>query len=626
MWQAFLQSLWPDDLQSVESLQEWFGYLLLPDTRQHKLLILIGPPRSGKGTIARVLKGVIGERSLASPTLSSLAGPFGLWPLNGKTVALIPEARLGRNADAIAVVERLLSISGEDPQDVHRKNLPTDSRKVFKSAQDEVAPQLKQADSGPYRNVQVYPPVTYRDVDEVDVQFQAEQITVPNWHMHAVDFEKRPDKPAWFHPEVWNDQGTGEQILPVLFQIAMRGGDDVGSSGWVPNWGTQPFDSRSGYHGLASIMRAAGELFHEHGPWLLKTKKNDRVAIIVSPRLIKIDNWHDFSGLYFSRLFEAYQSCLYAHRPASIVFLDDLDADGLKKYQAVLVVGQTVEMEPKLAEALRVAKDAGVAVFADGSCRAELVADLQPLGVSFNQIEKLHSINNDFAYWEHPRLLKEHAAVLREKLASIVFPVAECDNPEVTLTERLSTSHDGVRYVFAANNTTTTVEPGSLWKMTLGIATRLPIKTMLGLRDLEGCSMYDLFDGRQVQPDTAGRIECDLRTLPMRVYAIVPGQAKPAIESMISARPSLKVAPHFGPHLKDIAIAGDVAVLNAFNWDNNLYGLDINNGQIKWCDRVGHYFAFAPQSTGNGFAVQGQNCPANDSAGRLKMLFVNGLR
>ncbi len=124
-WLAFLKSLWPDDPQSIETLQEWFGYLLLPDTRQHKLLIMIGPPRSGKGTIARASKGVIGERSLASPTLSSLAGPFGLWPLHGKTVALIPEARLGRNTDAIAVVERLLSISGEDPQDIHRKNLPT---------------------------------------------------------------------------------------------------------------------------------------------------------------------------------------------------------------------------------------------------------------------------------------------------------------------------------------------------------------------------------------------------------------------------------------------------------------------------------------------------------------------
>lgn len=66
-----------------------------------------------------------GERNLSSPTLSSLAGPFGLWPLLGKSVALIPEARLGHNSDAISIVERLLSISGEDPQDIHRKNLPT---------------------------------------------------------------------------------------------------------------------------------------------------------------------------------------------------------------------------------------------------------------------------------------------------------------------------------------------------------------------------------------------------------------------------------------------------------------------------------------------------------------------
>lgn len=124
-WLRFLDTLWPDDRQSIEALGEWFGYCLTPDTRQHKLLMLIGPPRSGKGTIARVLRGVIGEQNLASPTLASLAGPFGLWPLVGKLVALIADARLSGRADAIAVVERLLSISGEDPQDVARKNLPT---------------------------------------------------------------------------------------------------------------------------------------------------------------------------------------------------------------------------------------------------------------------------------------------------------------------------------------------------------------------------------------------------------------------------------------------------------------------------------------------------------------------
>lgn len=124
-WLQFLEMLWPDDRPSINTLGEWFGYCLLPDTRQHKLLMLIGPPRSGKGTIARVLRGIVGQQNLASPTLNSLAGPFGLWPLLGKLVALVADARLSGRTDAIAVVERLLSISGEDPQDVARKNMPT---------------------------------------------------------------------------------------------------------------------------------------------------------------------------------------------------------------------------------------------------------------------------------------------------------------------------------------------------------------------------------------------------------------------------------------------------------------------------------------------------------------------
>ena len=478
-----------------------------------------------------------------------------------------------------------------------RWNLPIDSRKVFKAGMDQVAPQLKQSDSGPYRNVQVYPPLTYRDLDEIDVQFQAEQITVPNWHMHAVDFEKRPGKPTWAHPEIWNDQGTGEQILPVLFQSAMRGADGIGSSGWVPNWGTQPWDNRSGYHGLTSIMRAAGDLFHDHGSWMLQTRRNDHVAIVVSPRMLKIDNWQDFSGLHFTRLFEAYQSCLYAHRPASIVFLDDMDAEGLKKYQAVLVVGQTVELDPKLAEVLQAAQNAGISVFADNSCRPELVKQFQSLGVGFNHMEKLHSINNDFAYWEHPRLLKENAAILREKLSPIVAPVADCDCPEVLLTERVSPG--GLRFVFAANNTGPVIEPGSLWRMTLGIATRLPIKTRLGLKNLAGCTVVDLFDGRKIQPDPTGKIDCDLRTLPMRVYCIAPD---PQTASVPQAKP---VSSRFGPHVKDVAIQGNVAVLSTMNWDNNVYGVNTDTGDLLWRDRIGHYFAFAPQSVGDGFAVQG---------------------
>jgi putative DNA primase/helicase len=122
-WLEFLRQLWPDDDGTIQALQEWLGYLLLPDTSQQKIALLVGPRRSGKGTIGRVLTQLVGPGNVCSPTLGSLGGPFGLQPLLGKTVALISDARLSGRSDAAVVVERLLSISGEDAQTVDRKHL-----------------------------------------------------------------------------------------------------------------------------------------------------------------------------------------------------------------------------------------------------------------------------------------------------------------------------------------------------------------------------------------------------------------------------------------------------------------------------------------------------------------------
>jgi putative DNA primase/helicase len=122
-WLSFLDSVWPDDEESKIALQQWFGYLLTADTAQQKILLLIGPKRSGKGTITRTLRALVGEENVAAPTLSALANPFGLQQLLGKTVAVVPESRLSGRADSQAIVERLLSISGEDPQSVERKHL-----------------------------------------------------------------------------------------------------------------------------------------------------------------------------------------------------------------------------------------------------------------------------------------------------------------------------------------------------------------------------------------------------------------------------------------------------------------------------------------------------------------------
>jgi putative DNA primase/helicase len=123
-WLAFLQSIWPNDPFSVETLQEMFGYMLFPDTSQQKLFLMVGPRRSGKSTAARVLTQLIGAANVAGPSLASLGTQFGLADLIGKLVAIIADARLSGRSDAALIAERLLSISGEDGLSIPRKFLP----------------------------------------------------------------------------------------------------------------------------------------------------------------------------------------------------------------------------------------------------------------------------------------------------------------------------------------------------------------------------------------------------------------------------------------------------------------------------------------------------------------------
>jgi putative DNA primase/helicase len=123
-WLRFLSELWPDDSQSIETLQEWLGYLLTARTHLQKMLMLVGPKRSGKGTIGRVTRMLLGERNVCGPTLANMAEQFGLSTLIGKSVAIIADARISGRTDTAVITERLLSISGEDTLSIPRKFLP----------------------------------------------------------------------------------------------------------------------------------------------------------------------------------------------------------------------------------------------------------------------------------------------------------------------------------------------------------------------------------------------------------------------------------------------------------------------------------------------------------------------
>ena len=120
-WMKFLNSVWEKDPQSIECLQEMFGYILSGDTRQQKFFNIIGPRRSGKGTINKVLVALLGQHNTVAPQLEELCDTFGLQPWLGKLLASFTDARAPER-NRSAVVSQLLRIVGGDTITVNRKN------------------------------------------------------------------------------------------------------------------------------------------------------------------------------------------------------------------------------------------------------------------------------------------------------------------------------------------------------------------------------------------------------------------------------------------------------------------------------------------------------------------------
>jgi P4 family phage/plasmid primase-like protien len=120
-WDAFLRSVWGNDQESIDCLQEMFGYILSGDTRQQKFFNIIGPRRSGKGTINKVLVALLGQHNTVAPELGELCDTFGLQPWLGKLLASFTDARAPER-NRSAVVSQLLRIVGGDTITVNRKN------------------------------------------------------------------------------------------------------------------------------------------------------------------------------------------------------------------------------------------------------------------------------------------------------------------------------------------------------------------------------------------------------------------------------------------------------------------------------------------------------------------------
>lgn len=122
-WLAFLDDVFENDPESIRTLRQFLGYFISGRTDMEKILALIGPSRSGKGTIAEMIDALMGPSSVAAFTLKSLAGDFGLQPLVGKSVMIAADSRSAMKADEMQIaIERLLSLSANDKLTINRKN------------------------------------------------------------------------------------------------------------------------------------------------------------------------------------------------------------------------------------------------------------------------------------------------------------------------------------------------------------------------------------------------------------------------------------------------------------------------------------------------------------------------
>jgi outer membrane protein assembly factor BamB len=600
----------------------------------------------------------------------SWASNWWLFEGRGSKAARTPEQKAAYEA----ALKRAHETGAWDPvlDEVAERRLgyAVEAQELFARTMKPLAPHLVTAVAGPYRNVEAYPPITFSNVDEIDLQAQWEQIAVPLHAPHSVDFYGRPGKKSWVHPEAWNDSGTGDQLIPTLLSSLQRGADGIGISGAMSPWNSGvdglPHDSRSGHYGTVSVFRALNDLLHRYGTWWTSLTPRDPIAIVADGRMLKTDDWgHAVCGKHFARLLEAYGACLFARLPATHVFPEDATAESLKRFKAILVVSQQVEMEPRLLEAL---KGSGVPVFHDGTCRPEVVKGFRPLGVSFDHFEKDgHPASDDHAYWRVPAYFRATAPAIRKAIAGDAPAIV--DNDEILVAERAS--EEG-RYVFLVNNTTPEIEPGQLWRQTLCVSTRVPLVAPV---NLSGPHVYDAFAHRKVE----GPLRADLRNLQARLYAVLPaaiaridlqssplkpgdrvawtarvldGSGKPIRASIpvrvrllagssvldewtgpagsagakgsfvapinaenlaldavefLSGTTTAPIDDRFGPHVRDLALIADgsVAVMNAMNWDHNLYAVDTETGKLRWRQRAGHGFAFAPTPIRGGFAVQG---------------------
>lgn len=88
---GFMRDWFPGDSAAFEAILRWFGYCMTTDTGQAKFMFFYGPTRAGKGSLARLLCGIVGANNYAATNYSAFEDKFQAIGMHDKLVVTMEE-------------------------------------------------------------------------------------------------------------------------------------------------------------------------------------------------------------------------------------------------------------------------------------------------------------------------------------------------------------------------------------------------------------------------------------------------------------------------------------------------------------------------------------------------------
>ena len=116
-WGTFLANLL--DLEDIQTLQEFFGYILLPTTKAQKALFICGRGGEGKSVVVAILSKMLGN-SCQSGKLKNIQERFGLSNLESKLV-FVDDDITGKAFESTDVFKEI--ITANKPVSIERKGI-----------------------------------------------------------------------------------------------------------------------------------------------------------------------------------------------------------------------------------------------------------------------------------------------------------------------------------------------------------------------------------------------------------------------------------------------------------------------------------------------------------------------